>query len=200
MNKLFLAGILATSLIACNSKESKNEPSKSNAKELASENASNPSTNIKIRYYILDSVAENFEIYKQESVKFEKEGLNLQNQLAAIQNEYQRVYTAYESGMKKNILSPNQAAEYEQKLGGLQQRMAEFQNGKMMEFQQRQMEATTIIQNKINEYSRAFAQENNIDLFLINGTGGQVAYGNPSLDVTPTFVSYMNEKESEIAK
>ncbi|HNS43434.1 MAG TPA: OmpH family outer membrane protein, partial [Taishania sp.] len=155
---------------------------------------------VKIAFYVLDSVAETFQVYKEESERFEKEGAKLQEQLASMQRDYERIYTEYESGAKKQILTPNQMAAYEQRLGMLQQQMQEFQGSKMAAFQQKQLEATTAIQNKIIKYSEEFSKDNGIDLFLISGAGGQVAYGNPSMDVTEKFVAFMNEKEKSVGK
>ncbi|MCO5261017.1 MAG: OmpH family outer membrane protein [Crocinitomicaceae bacterium] len=196
MKKILFVGLLATLVVACKGKNTPttNTTAPSNAAAATIENG------VKIAFYVLDTVAEKFDVYKEESGKFEKEGAKLQEQLASMQREYERVYTEYESGAKKQILTPNQMAGYEQKLGLLQQQMQEFQSSKMTSFQQRQLDATTAIQNKIIKYSEDFSKENNIDLFLISGAGGQVAYGNPSMDVTDKFVAFMNEKEKSVGK
>src|SRR5690606_5710024 len=132
---------------------------------------------------------------KKELEVFEKEGAQLQNQLTAIQKEYESVYVKYETGARQQILTPNEMANYEQRLAGLQQKMADFQNTKMTAFQQKQMAETEAIQNKITKYSKDYSEENGIDLFFVSGTGTQIAYANPSMDLTEKFVAYMNEKE-----
>lgn len=196
MKKLLIAGAVALSLVACKSgnKENKND------KETVNTQASGIEGGVKIAFYVLDSVAETFEVYKKEFEVFEKEGAQLQGQLENMQKEYERVYVEYENGVRKQILTPNQIASYEQRLGGLQQKMAEFQNSKMVAFQQKQLAATEAIQNKITKYSEEFSKENGIDLFFLSGTGGQIAYGNPSMDMTVKFVAYMNEQEKAIGE
>lgn len=194
MKKIVLIVLIAASFVACKSKTTNEKVVNDVARSAKIENG------VEIAFYVLDTVAERFDVYKEESERFEKEGAKLQEQLASLQREYERVYTEYESGAKKQILTPNQMATYEQKLGALQQIMGEFQNSKMASFQQKQLEATTAIQNKIIKYSEEFSKENNIDLFLISGAGGQVAYGNPSMDVTEKFVAYMNEQEKSVGK
>jgi Skp family chaperone for outer membrane proteins len=195
MKKLLFIGAIAVFLVACKS-EKKNDKTQ----PVVNTQASTIEGGVKIAYYVLDSVAETFEAYKKEMEAFEKEGLQLQNQLAVIQKEYENVYGRYEAGMRQQTLTPNEIANYEQRLGGLQQKMAEFQNTKMAAYQQKQMAATEAIQNKITKYSADFSKENGIDLFLVSGTGSQVAYGNPSLDLTVKFVAYMNDQEKSDGK
>ncbi len=196
MKKLFLVGAVALSLVACKSEKKK----ENETKPVAHTEAASVEGGVKIAFYVLDSVAETFEVYKQEMEAFEKEGTQLQNQLAAIQKEYESVYVNYETGVRQQTLTPNQIANYEQRLGGLQQKMADFQNTKMAAYQKKQLDATAAIQNKISRYSEEFAKENGIDLFLVSGTGSQVGYGNPSMDMTVKFVAFMNEKEKSSGK
>jgi Skp family chaperone for outer membrane proteins len=197
MKKLMFVGALALTLVAC-----KSEKKEDKKEEVAPVHTAAAAVDggVKIAFYVLDSVAETFEVYKKENETFEKEGQQLQNQLIAMQKEMERVYREYETGAKQQILTPNQMANYEQKIGSLQQKIAEFQNNKMGAFQQRQIEATTAIQNKINKYSEEFCRENKIDLLLVSGTGSQVGYGNPSMDMTVKFVEFMNEKEKSVGK
>lgn len=196
MKKLLFVGAVAASLVACKSgkKEEKTETAAIKTEAATMEGG------VKIAYYILDSVAENFDVYKSELEVFEKEGAKLQAQLEGMQAEYQSVYVSYEDGARKQILTPNQMATYEQKLGALQQKMGDFQNTKMVAFQQKQMDATTAIQNKITKYSEEFSKKNGIDLFFVSGTGTQIAYANPGMDLTVTFVAYMNEQEKSVGK
>lgn len=195
MKKILFIGLLAGALVACKDKKTTTA-----TKDAIKTEAAPIKDGVKIAFYVLDSVAETFQVYKEESERFEKEGAKLQEQLASMQREYERIYTEYESGAKKQILTPNQMAAYEQRLGLLQQQMQEFQGSKMAAFQQKQLEATTAIQNKIIKYSEEFSKDNGIDLFLISGAGGQVAYGNPTMDVTEKFVAFMNEKEKSVGK
>ncbi|NGF75406.1 OmpH family outer membrane protein [Fluviicola sp. SGL-29] len=196
MKKLLFVGAVAASLVACKSGKKEDKAEQADIKT----EAANIEGGVKIAYYILDSVAENFDVYKTELEVFEKEGAKLQAQLEGMQAEYQSVYVSYEDGARKQILTPNQMASYEQKLGALQQKMGDFQNTKMVAFQQKQMDATTAIQNKITKYSEEFSKQNGIDLFFVSGTGTQIAYANSGMDLTVKFVAYMNEQEKTVGK
>jgi len=189
---LFVASIFL--IFSCNS-NSKKEENKDKSRPVHASSSS-----LKIGFYVLDTIAETFEVYKQEMELFEKEGKQLQNELSSMQREYESVYTNYETGMRQQTLTPNQINQYEQRLGGLQQKIAAFQDSKMAAYQQKQIDATQAINNKIAKYSEEFATEHQIDLFLVAGTGSQVGYANKSMDMTEEFVRFMNEKEAVTKK
>lgn len=185
------------SLLACNSgKKEKNDKKE----DVSTHTPAVSAEGLKIAYYVMDSLAETFEVYKKEMNDFEKEGTQLQNQMATLQSNLERIYTEYEKGVRSQTLTPNQIASYEQRMQGIQQQIGEFQNTKMAKFQEKQMTVTQAIQNKITKYSEEFAKENGIDLFLVSGMGSSVAYANPSMDLTVKFVAFMNAKEEEVAK
>jgi len=197
MKQLLFLSILSLSLISCKSDNKKSRKDKNEQIEHQIEQNTKTLNDLKIAFYVLDSVAETFEVYKQEMDAFEKEGTQLQNQLNSIQKEYETVYTNYETGVRQQTLTPNQIASYEQRLGGLQQKMSDFQNSKMAAYQQKQLDATKAINNKITKYSEEFAQQHGIHLFLVAGLGSQVAYADSSMDMTIPFVDFMNEKEKK---
>lgn len=197
MKKLLFVGAIAMSLLACNSgKKEKNDKKE----DVSTHTPAVSAEGLKIAYYVMDSLAETFEVYKKEMNDFEKEGTQLQNQMATLQSNLERIYTEYEKGVRSQTLTPNQIASYEQRMQGIQQQIGEFQNTKMAKFQEKQMTVTQAIQNKITKYSEEFAKENGIDLFLVSGMGSSVAYANPSMDLTVKFVAFMNAKEEEVAK
>jgi len=193
MKQLLLLILSVAIFVACESTDKNKKKNTQNEEKI--ENNTGSLTNVKVAFYVLDSVAETFEVYKQEMEAFEKEGTQLQNQLTAIQKEYETVYANYETGVRQQTLTPNQIASYEQRLGGLQQKMNDFQNTKMAAYQQKQLDATQAINNKITKYSEEFSKENDIHLFLVAGAGSQVAYADSSMNMTVPFVDFMNEKE-----
>ena len=195
MKKIVFIGAVAILAIACSGKAEDKKATKTTV-----ENHNVQTGDLKIAYYVLDSLATSFEIYKSEQEAIEKEGQALSNQMQNMQNEYQKEYARYESGMKTQSLTPNQAASFEQRLGSLQQRMGEFQNTKLAAFQEKQYKATESINNKIIKYAKEFGEENKLSLFLAAGSQSNVSYANPGLDMTVDFVEYMNQEEKKLGE
>ncbi len=194
MKKVVFIGAMAILAASCTNKST----DKKGENKAVVESHSSEIGTFKIAYYVLDSLASSFDIYKAEQAAIEKEGQGLSNQMQSLQNEYQKEYAKYENGMKTQSLTPNQAASFEQRLGSLQQRMAEFQNTKLAAFQEKQYKATETINNKIVKYAQEFGQANNLSLFLAGGSQSNISYANPGLDLTKEFVAYMNEEEKKL--
>ncbi len=195
MKKIILFGAAAVLIAACSGKakdEKKDTPVKSAVEQ------SGQAGDLKIAYYVLDSLANTFEVYKAEQATIEKEGKTLSNQMESMQKEYQNEYSKYESGMRNQTLTPNQIASFEQRLGALQQRMGEFQNSKLAAFQEKQYKATETINNKIIKYAQEFGEANSLTLFLAAGSASNISYANTGLDMTNAFVDFMNAEEKKL--
>lgn len=196
MKYTLLTAFAAMTLVACKS-DSKKEDEKQKDEEPATVNVVN-SEGLKIGFYTFDSITTQFDLYKTEMDAFEKQGKQLENQMKQLEEKYANKMKAYESGMRSQSLTPNQQANFEQQLQGIQQEVMTFQNTKMVDFQNRQMKATEVIQNKIKQYGQEFAKKHGLSLFLIQGTGSSVAYAEDMYDMTKPFIEYMNAKEKEL--
>lgn len=194
MKKIVIFGAMAILAVACSDKNGTKKVNDSTP--VASHKME--SGDLKIAYYVLDSLASSFEIYKKEQEAIEKEGQGLSNQMQSLQSQYQQEYAKYENGMKTQSLTPNQAANFEQRLSSMQQRMAEFQNTKLAAFQEKQIKATETINNKIIKYAQEFGEANKLSLFLAAGSQSNVSYANPGLDLTADFIEYMNNEEKKL--
>ena len=56
------------------------------------------------------------------------------------------------------------------------------------------------ISKKIEAFGKQFSEENNIDILLIHGPGGQINFIDSSMDVTKSFVDFLNAHQEEIEK
>lgn len=196
MKKIVFFGAMAILAVACTDKNGSKKGNDTAVKPVVSHKME--AGELKIAYYVLDSLATSFEVYKREQEAIEKEGQGLSNQMQSLQNQYQQEYAKYENGMKSQSLTPNQAANFEQRLGSLQQRMAEFQNTKLAAFNEKQMKATETINNKIIKYAQEFGQANSLSLFLAAGSQSNISYANTGLDLTKEFIEYMNAEEKKL--
>lgn len=162
---------------------------------------------LKIGYYNTDSIALNFDYYITELSELEKQQAVLEKEGAALQSKYQNKALEYQRGMQANTLSPNQIKNYEAQLGKMQNDLAQFEQVKLAEFQNRQMASNQILMNKVGDYSRAFAKANKLTLFFAlskpSGLAGSIpalAYADTTLDMTMPFINYMNKEEKSINK
>lgn len=195
MRKIVFIGAIALLAASCSGKSKDIKVEKQDKQVVAQ---TGQSGELKIAYYVLDSLANSFEIYKREQATIEKEGKTLNDQMVNLQKEYQSEYGKYEAGMRNQTLTQNQITSFEQRLGALQQRLGEFQNTKLAAFQEKQYKATEVINNKIIKYAQEFGEDNNLTLFLAAGSASNISYANKGLDMTNAFVAFMNSEESKI--
>jgi Skp family chaperone for outer membrane proteins len=60
------------------------------------------------------------------------------------------------------------------------------------------MRELTAINNKVKSFGRKFSEANGIDLLLGYADGGQINYVNPSMDVTRSFIEFLNNEQKAI--
>lgn len=153
---------------------------------------------LKIGFFNTDSIPNQFNFYKVETAKLEKEGKKLEQKAAGMQSSYQAVANEFQRGLNSNVLSDNQKMNFQGRLEKMQQDMATFQQNEMGAFQEKQYKSNEVLMNKIAEYSASFAKENGFSMFFVRGQGSGVAYAKESMDMTTDFIDYMNKKEDAL--
>ena len=193
MKHLVLIGIVGLFIASCGSDE-KSKENGDTEKVVSNMKAGE----IKMAFFNSDSIPNQFDFYKSEMQKLEGEGLKLEQKATAMQNNYQAVATKFQNELNANVLSDNQKMTYQGRLEKMQNEMAMFQQNEMGKFQQKQYESTEVLMNKIAKYSETYAKEKGLTMFFARGQGSGVAYADPALDLTASFIAYMNEQEKAL--
>jgi outer membrane protein len=155
---------------------------------------------LKIAFYNSDSLAlqytylvEQDSLIKIKQKKFEAELMsrdrNLQN-LAQEMNKRQQNMTA--SG-----------AELQQMQNQLQRKQQDaqmYQQSEGTKLQNEAAEIQTVIAKKIEEASKLYCEKYKIDILLVHGQGGQFAYIKPTMDVTESFIQFVNDEQDKLNK
>ena len=192
MKNSLLIVLLAVGVASCGSKSKEVDT-------VAGENTSvSNSHDFKIGYYESDSIVSSFDYYKNESKVLEERGNRLQNEMAGLQGALEAKANEYNRGLQSNSLSPNQRAAFEEKLGRMQNELVNFQQTKLAQFQQDQMNSTEVLTNKVAQYEASFAKSQGLTLFLAKAKGSAVAYVDTTMDMTAKFMEYMNQEESKL--
>lgn len=194
MKKIFGVLVISSLLISCGEKTAKD----TSEKVLEKASTSHSAGELVIGFYNSDSIPANFNFYKVEEAALEKEGRGLESQLVSKQQGLQNLYNRYQSGMQNQSLTPNQMETLGRQIQEAEAGIARFQQEQLGAFQNKQMESTIALQNKVKAYSNEFAKEKGITLFLILGQGASTAYVDEAYDFTSEFIAYMNEKEDAL--
>lgn len=149
-------------------------------------------------YYDQDSIATQFNFYVETQTALEAKKKKIDAKVAVQQKAYESAGIALQNGMQSNILSQNQAEAYQRKMAQCEQEMMRIQQNELVPFEKESFEANTVLMNKIDAYSKAFAEKNGLKLFFTKAIGGQVAYVDPQFNMTTEFIDFMNKKEEDL--
>ena len=155
------------------------------------------SAELNIAFYIKDSIAENFAYYKTNSEELKKEEDGINARLSELQVEGTKLASLYESKMQQGVLAPTGRTFYENKIKGIQDEMRSIQESEGAVLNEKAVTFENGLLEKLDSYSKAYAEENNLNLILAKEKMGTILYGDESMDITMDLIKYMNDQENK---
>ncbi|MFT6981704.1 MAG: outer membrane protein [Crocinitomicaceae bacterium] len=153
---------------------------------------------LKIAYYINDSLVANFEALRAVDSVFLIKQQQFEGEVKGRENDYNSWIQQKENKAKQGLLTENEIAQLSQEAQTRQAQMAQFQQSRGTELQQKYAKEMEVLTKKIDQFSTEYCTANNIDILLKHGLGGQVGYAHPSMDVTMEFVAYLNQAQEKL--
>lgn len=155
---------------------------------------------LKIAYYVQDSLQENYVYFK----KVEKEIKDKQNKLegelkrrqTSLENYIQTSTESDRAGLLSDIDRQRISQEAQQREQGIYQ----YQQTEGMRLQEEANKILEVINNRIKAAAKKYCEMHKIDVLLVDGQGGQLAYVSDKMDVTKEFVVYVNEFQADLEK
>lgn len=198
MVKIIISGlVVAFSLASCSEdvKEVKELKEKVD-KEIHS--VSKKNNNLKIAFYHQDSMKLHFQYYKQQDSIFTQKQLSFQNKIAQKRKKMEDYYLNFMRRAQNNELSQIESEAYQRNLQNQEAELMQFQENEGGKLEQETLIKYDEISKKINNFSKDFCEENDIDILLVHAVGGQFNYISDQLDVTDEFVAFLNESQLSI--
>ncbi|MEJ6505326.1 MAG: OmpH family outer membrane protein [Crocinitomicaceae bacterium] len=151
-----------------------------------------------IAFYFNDSLKEGFIYYNDIDEEVSRKNLNFQKEL-------QRKSKAYEDFVKKKgaeaqqgFLSENEMMKVQQKAQQLEADIVQYQQREGANLEAEVMQKLTAINNKVKSFGKKFSEANGIDLLMGYADGGQINFINPKMDVTHSFIEFLNKEQKSI--
>lgn len=151
-----------------------------------------------IGYYEMEKISTDFDFYVDTQKELEGKKKIIDDKIAVQQKAYENAAIALQKGMNSNTLTPNQAQGYQAKMQQAEEAMMRIQQTDLMAFEQESLKANEVLMNKMDAYAQAFAEKNQLKLFLSKAVGGQIAYIDSTFNMTNQFIEFMNKKEDKI--
>ena len=153
---------------------------------------------LKIAFYNQDSMKLHFDYYKKEDSIVTKKQMAFQKELEKRRKQMEDYYMSYVNKAQNNLLSQVEAEAYQRNLQNQEAELMKYQESEGVKLETETVAKLEGISAKIEQFSKSFCEENNIDILLIQSKGGQFNYISPEMDVTSGFVEYLNAKQAEI--
>jgi outer membrane protein len=195
MKKTIAIAIVCTLvLVSCGQKKSDgkgNTPVKVEAKKMGS---------LKIAFYDQDTLKVQFKYYKEQDEEMQNKQKAFQSEVDRMTKEYQSFLSAYDKQAQQGLLSQIQIQGIQEKAAQKEQAIMKFQQERGAQLENETIKKLEVIGNKLEAYSKKFSEDNGIDILLTHAAGGQLAYISSKMDVTASFIEFLNQNEDEINK
>lgn len=195
MNKLFIlsVGMLAI-VVACG--KSTEKPKENTTPKVEVRDMKG----LKIAYYDSDSLKVLFDYFKEQDAIVTKKQLNFQKEVERRTRDYQNFIVRNNEKLQSGLLSENEQMQIQQRAQQMEAELMQYQQTEGGKIEKETLDKLESISKKIEVFGKQFSEENNIDILLIHGKGGQINYISSAMDVTKEFTAFLNEHQEEIEK
>lgn len=155
---------------------------------------------LKIAFYNQDTLKTQFSYYKEQDEEMQRKQKAFQAEVDKMTKEYQAFLSSYDKQAQQGLLSQIQIQGIQEKAALKEQKIVKFQQDRGSQLEKETIDKLEVIGKKLEVYSKQFSEANQIDILLTHAAGGQLAYINPTMDVTTAFIEFLNKVEGEIEK
>ncbi len=187
------AMVLATT--ACGGKKQK-----SDTEELKPTVVEAKENTLKIGYYNVDSLNEQYKLVKDVSAEIETKMKKMSSGFEAEVKSFEKWATDMEKKMKDGLLLSSEEKKFMEQFQKRQMELGEKEQKLSMQIQEMQSDNFIKATNRVNDFVKRYAQENGFDMIFQYQVGGQIVYINEAFDVTKDIISGLNKEYEDIKK
>lgn len=153
---------------------------------------------LKIAFYYSDSLNEKFSYLKEQDSLMKKKQEKFEKEIRSRQGNIQAKYERFERDQRAMILSGAELQKQQVELERLSQSLQNYQQNEGSKLQQEAMEIQELLQNKVDEYAKRYCEKYKLDMLLMHAKGGQFTYINPKMNVTKSFIEFVNAEQAKL--
>ena len=158
------------------------------------------SKGLKIAFYYSDSLKNGFTYYKNEDARITKKGEAFQNEMIAKQRSMEQKAQNYEKYMREGTATGEQLQNLENEIMRLREQLMTQQQTRGAQLEKETGEALTVLSKKIEVAGKKYCAKYGIDILLIHGQGGQINFINDKMNVTQSFIDFLNHEQEIMDK
>ena len=147
----------------------------------------------------IDSVLNNYQMYKDYNDEFERKAKISEAELTSKQRIYQKDVNDYQYKVQRGLITRAEDQQIQQQLYNQQQTLLKLQQDKQLELSEQEQVTVNLVLNSITEYLKEVQPKYNYRYVFANRlVGGSIFYGSTSLDITREITQGLNEKYSRV--
>ncbi|MCA1756764.1 MAG: OmpH family outer membrane protein [Bacteroidales bacterium] len=147
-----------------------------------------------IAFVEVDSLILNFGLYFDLTAEMTSKQQKSETELNTKGRQYESGVRDYEDKVRKGLVTRATAAEMEQALLQQQQELVNLRDQLQYELMEEEQVMNRQVLDYIHKFLDGYAKENNYTYILGKSFGGQVLYGDSSLDITDQVLVKLNEQ------
>lgn len=155
---------------------------------------------LKIAFYNSDSLNAGYSYLKEQDSILKKRQEKFEKDVAARQTKLQNMYKTLVEAEQKMLYTAAEMQQKQQEFQRLQLSLENYQQTEGGKLQNDAMEMQTVLQNKMTEFSKKYCEKYKIDMLIMHAPGGQFSYYNPKMDVTESFIDFVNAEQGKMSK
>jgi outer membrane protein len=148
-------------------------------------------TDLKVAYIHTDSVINRFDFFKERSAEIAEKGKRFEGELSSRAKGFEEEVANFQRSA--NTMTINQARAKEEELVAKERNLVTYRDNLMQELSADETKLYNDVYDRIQEYLKEYAKENDLEMILSYTRGGGVWYADNSLDITDLVVKGINE-------
>jgi outer membrane protein len=152
-----------------------------------------------IVYIDIDSVLNNYQMYKDYNDEFSRKAKLSEAELSSKQKTYQKNVNDYQYKAERGLITRAEGQQIEQQLYVQQQDLLKLQQDLQSELAEQEQVRLNIVLTSITDYLKEVQPKYNYRYVFANRLqGGSIFYGSENLDITRDVIQGLNEKYNKI--
>lgn len=150
---------------------------------------------LKIAYVLIDTLTNQYELYKDASDNFQKKQANAEATIKAKGKNFAAQVQEFQRKVQSNSITQEQYNSEQARLGKLQQDIQDLQGRLSNTLQEEYQKELQSLTDTIKSFMKIYAKEKGYDFILCKSSGiDNVLYADEAYDVTDEVVAALNKR------
>lgn len=155
---------------------------------------------LKIAFYQSDSLNTGFDYLRVQDSILSKKQEKFQKEFESRQRSLQSLGERIVNDREKMLITGADLQKMEEQYKRQEGSLMNYQQSEGTKLQQEAAEMQTVLANKVQEFAKKYCEKYKLDMLIMHAPGGQFTYYNPKMDVTQSFIEFVNAEQQSMEK